>query len=60
MKANIGLSDANAQAVGLLLNGLLADEQVLYHKVRNYHWNVTGTNMNCTNSMKRSTRSWRM
>jgi len=45
MKANIGLSDANAQAVGLLLNGLLADEQVLYHKVRNYHWNVTGTNM---------------
>ncbi len=27
-----------------LLNPILADEFVFYTKVRNYHWNVTGTN----------------
>jgi len=44
MKANIGLTDKNAQAVALILNKLLADEQVLYAKTRNYHWNYEGDN----------------
>ncbi len=44
MKANIGITDKNLQAVALRLNQILADEYVLYTKVRNYHWNVEGTN----------------
>ena len=44
MKANIGLTDKNAQKIALLLNKLLADEQVLYAKTRNYHWNYEGDN----------------
>lgn len=44
MKANIGISESNTQAVALLLNILLADETVLYTKTRNYHWNVEGDN----------------
>ena len=44
LHANTGLSDKDAQAVALLLNTLLADEYVLYTKVRNYHWNVEAPN----------------
>jgi starvation-inducible DNA-binding protein len=44
MKASIGISDKHAQAVGEILNRLLADEQVLYTKTRNYHWNIEGDN----------------
>lgn len=44
MKANIGITDKNLQAVALLLNKVLADEYLLYTKVRNYHWNVEGSN----------------
>jgi starvation-inducible DNA-binding protein len=44
MKANIGLTEKNAGAVALILNKLLADEQVLYAKTRNYHWNYEGDN----------------
>jgi starvation-inducible DNA-binding protein len=40
MKANIGISEKNTQAVALILNQLLADEQVLFAKTRNYHWNI--------------------
>jgi starvation-inducible DNA-binding protein len=39
---NIGLSEDNRAAVVERLTRLLADEQVLYTKLRNYHWNVTG------------------
>jgi len=42
MKANIGISDKNRQAVAAAMNQLLADEHVLYNKTRNYHWNVEG------------------
>ncbi|MEN0004753.1 MAG: DNA starvation/stationary phase protection protein [Bacteroidota bacterium] len=38
----IGIETAHRQAVANLLNQLLADEHVLYIKLRNYHWNVTG------------------
>ncbi len=39
---NIGISDKNALEVANLLQVILADEQVLYAKTRNYHWNVEG------------------
>jgi starvation-inducible DNA-binding protein len=41
-KPNIGLDDASRKGVAVILNGLLADEYVLYTKTRNFHWNVTG------------------
>ena len=44
MKANIGITDKNKQAVAEILNMLLADEHILYTKTRNYHWNYEGDN----------------
>jgi starvation-inducible DNA-binding protein len=43
MKPNIGISEKNANGVTALLNELLSDEYVFYTKLRNYHWNVTGS-----------------
>ncbi|GAA4308576.1 Dps family protein [Mucilaginibacter gynuensis] len=42
MKTNIGISEANRQAVAEQLGKLLADEFVLYTKTRNAHWNIEG------------------
>jgi starvation-inducible DNA-binding protein len=42
MKAAIGITPANLQAVATTLSKLLADEFVLYTKTRNAHWNVEG------------------
>ncbi|SKB55014.1 starvation-inducible DNA-binding protein [Sphingobacterium nematocida] len=42
MKANIGIKEKDTAAVAALLNKLLADENVLYTKVRNAHWNIEG------------------
>lgn len=42
LKPNIGLADKDREEVIGILNGLLANEYVLYTKTRNYHWNVTG------------------
>lgn len=39
---NIGIKSQNRQEVVKMLNQLLADEHVLYIKLRNYHWNVEG------------------
>lgn len=44
MKANIGITDKNKQAVAAILNIILADEQILYTKTRNYHWSYEGDN----------------
>ncbi|MFH6960833.1 Dps family protein [Flavobacterium aquidurense] len=44
MKATIGLTEKNTNAVSNELAKLLADEFVLYTKTRNAHWNVTGDN----------------
>lgn len=44
MKANIGITDKNKEAVAIILNELLADEHILYLKTRNYHWNYEGDN----------------
>lgn len=38
----IGLSEDVRHQVGQILSQLLADQHVLYTKLRNYHWNVTG------------------
>ncbi|MET0638152.1 MAG: DNA starvation/stationary phase protection protein [Chitinophagaceae bacterium] len=42
MKAHIGITDKDTDAVSIQLAKLLADEVVLYVKTRNAHWNVTG------------------
>lgn len=42
MKPNLGIPDKPREAVGAILDLLLADLHVLYVKTRNYHWNVTG------------------
>lgn len=39
---DLGLSAANVQGVAAILGRLLADEHVLYMRLRNYHWNVVG------------------
>jgi starvation-inducible DNA-binding protein len=44
MKADIGISEKNLQAIALELNKCLADLMVLYTKTRNYHWNIEGSN----------------
>jgi starvation-inducible DNA-binding protein len=46
MKPNIGMADDDRQAVVQILNTLLSDENVLYTKTLNYHWNVVGPNFN--------------
>lgn len=39
---NIGIGIENRETIATALATLLADEHVLYIKLRNYHWNVTG------------------
>lgn len=39
---DIGISDKDRHEVNRILGKILADEYVLYTKVRNYHWNVAG------------------
>lgn len=40
--SSIGIKDKDTQAVSRILNKLLADEHVLYIKIRNAHWNIEG------------------
>ena len=42
MKINIGIKENDTAAVAAILNKLLADEHVLYMKIRNAHWNIEG------------------
>lgn len=46
MNLNIGLSEQQRGGVVQILSALLADEHVLYVKLRNYHWNVSGPQFN--------------
>jgi len=39
---NIGIETSNRGQVAEALKQLLADEHILYIKLRNFHWNVTG------------------
>ena len=48
---NLGVSDeARTELVGVL-NKLLADEQVLYARLRNFHWNVVGPNFHSLHAL---------
>lgn len=42
MKTEIGITDTNRQAVANELAKILADENVLYVKTKNAHWNIEG------------------
>lgn len=41
-RINTGLSEEQRAGVIDILQGILADENLLYVKTRNYHWNITG------------------
>lgn len=41
-QVNIGITQENRSKVAELLTHLLADEHILYIKLRNYHWNIEG------------------
>lgn len=42
MKTEIGITEANRQEVAAELAKVLADENVLYIKTKNAHWNIEG------------------
>jgi starvation-inducible DNA-binding protein len=42
MQTNIALEKNVRDKTAQILNTVLADEHVLYTKLRNYHWNITG------------------
>lgn len=42
MKPNIGISDDNLKSVIETLNKVLANANVIYIKLRKFHWNVAG------------------
>ena len=42
MKTELGITDTNRQAVANELAKILADENVLYIKTENAHWNIEG------------------
>ena len=44
MEVRIGIKEENLSKVAHVLNGILADEFVLFTKTRNAHWNVEGPN----------------
>ncbi|HJR99342.1 MAG TPA: DNA starvation/stationary phase protection protein [Flavobacterium sp.] len=44
MKMNIGISEKNLKAIHELLNNVLADGNILYIKLRKFHWNLSGDN----------------
>ena len=39
---DLGISRNQQQDVATILKIVLADEAIVYQKLRNYHWNVTG------------------
>ena len=44
MKPNIGIADKNLSSINDILNKVLADGNVLYIKLRKFHWNLGGDN----------------
>lgn len=42
MKPKLGIEEKNLESVQELLNHVLADENIFYIKLRNFHWNVKG------------------
>ena len=51
MDPKIGLSEEVRDRIVGILNRTLADEQTLYVKTRNYHWNVTGPQFHSLHEM---------
>ncbi|HMB72052.1 MAG TPA: Dps family protein [Gammaproteobacteria bacterium] len=51
MKIDIGIAEADREAIGTGLSRLLADSYTLYLKTHNYHWNVTGPLFNTLHLM---------
>lgn len=51
MSINIGIDDADRQAIADGLSRLLADTYTLYLKTHNFHWNVTGPLFNTLHLM---------
>ena len=43
-KINIGIPQENLKKINAFLEALLADENVMYVKIKNFHWNVEGEN----------------
>lgn len=48
---NIGISEADRQAIAAGLSHVLADTYTLYLKTHNYHWNVVGPMFNTLHLM---------
>lgn len=44
MKPNLGITAKNLDAVSDVLNNVLADGNILYIKLRKFHWNLSGDN----------------
>ena len=44
MKPNLGISAKNLNSVNDVLNHVLADGNILYIKLRKFHWNLSGDN----------------
>lgn len=44
MRPDLGISDKNLDAIYEILNKVLADGNVLYIKLRKFHWNLSGDN----------------
>lgn len=42
LKPEIGMSDSDREGVVQVLSQVLADQHVLYTKLRKYHWNIVG------------------
>lgn len=43
MQPNLGLNEHQQQGVMKVMSIILADQHVLYTKLRNYHWNIVGS-----------------
>ncbi len=44
MKPDLGITQKNLTAVHKILNNVLADGNILYIKLRKFHWNLSGDN----------------
>ena len=44
MKPDLGIGENNLSEVNKILNKVLADGNILYIKLRKYHWNLSGDN----------------
>lgn len=42
MKTHIGITETNRNVVAIKLSEILADENILYIKTKNAHWNIEG------------------